>query len=1398
MDILSLKRDRDAWATIRGYVYQVDLTLEHWIHLNENEVLELERGEDIDVVEVMSGVSGRTLNQVKHREKKLTLRSSEAQEAMINYFEHRQENPSIQIAFRFITNSEISVERPPLFVDKTPGIAVWEHLRINGIADEQSLEQLLKIRSFLASSNKPKSVDQETWNKWYKFLSESTNEELIAYVRKFSWSPLHTSFSHMESIIEELLVRKGIARSSREAVAIYERLFLYVFKILSNPGIKRLTKTDLNEQSHRVIHAEEEELLASLRLVWKELEERVDVIEQAIEDQQSQVEILNAHMAKLKEEVGFHASISLEVQRPLLDIPEFHRSIMRHDLVNSILEQMQRISWLALQGDLGCGKTQLAALVARRQEFFLGWVRLSHLSPTQASLRIDDALAVISGIAPTNQWQRWYLDVCASLTENSLLVLDDLPRTNGKTILDEKLLMLSNACRITGIKILSTSAFSLSPAFNALISEGAIKHIEVPKLENHDIAELLTIYQAPNWLIENEKMLTLITSLTRGHPVLATAVVHYLQERNWKVDEKSFSTLFTGDYINNLNAYIQQELLDRLEDAETREFLYRLTLVQAPFELEEIRMICEIPPSIPRPMEKLAEVSGLWIQRDTDISYQVSPLLAQLGPLNLDTPTKKQVRFKIGQNIIKKYEIHPLDAIRAIGHFVAAEAYREAGLTLLVSLEQIEKHEAWNDFWGFTRIWVEAPLPEAMDLNMKLAIRMKQITVLNKMHQPVDDLLDKLDILLASADMRDTFVSAISLFAATFLALRSPEKANKYISQALKTVELEFEQSRDEDPSLFDTFHPAILIWLTGAGVRNGKQLANWLDTLESFTENQLQHAKKNNLYADTAIHLCDRIWLQEVDKPENERDWSGVIAQLEQVARCASKLNLDLLWACSIRGTIIVLAEYQKNLQSAEQFAYNALNCASVDPIVQYLIREAMGRQFVYQGQLTEAISWLSIALKTEISKYQTQQVYSYIELSKAFGSLNPIQATYFTGKAVEISTKNEVPETLVVKALGEHVIALWLADAIDETFRYYETAVEILLKSDKNQEEWKSLFVCFGHASGYIMSLVTSGKPPESTRDGDIYVAPERGFFVVDRPLVASVYKPENDFFLAAHLANLCEYLNKREKASYWILQAFDIARHRGAGKNIGLLGSQALPILLQEGQFALALDVSLEMQTIFAMYSRGLDYQTDPIQALGSKPNENWDSIEQSAAEDSIVLASLRTLQLLVQDPERASDSTMEIIALCKQMVLTASSTSFWKSMEVATEAILKNDLSFSELAQRGNSTINNWRSVKFLYYVGASLKASPVDALRIYIAMLPFLEGRYQHWEELYKRIIVPFVTEYWIGILAQYRYDFLAPEYVYTSLKEFSDNSNKMTLSKLLDSVKFGLDMEISP
>jgi hypothetical protein len=71
-------RSRDAWATIRGYVYQVDLTILRWLSLTEGQQLELERGEDIDTVsknltemfKATPDEQQRLLEQVKHRDAK--------------------------------------------------------------------------------------------------------------------------------------------------------------------------------------------------------------------------------------------------------------------------------------------------------------------------------------------------------------------------------------------------------------------------------------------------------------------------------------------------------------------------------------------------------------------------------------------------------------------------------------------------------------------------------------------------------------------------------------------------------------------------------------------------------------------------------------------------------------------------------------------------------------------------------------------------------------------------------------------------------------------------------------------------------------------------------------------------------------------------------------------------------------------------------------------------------------------------------------------------------------------------------------------------------------------------------------------------------------------------------
>jgi hypothetical protein len=41
---------RDASDVIAGFVYQIDLTIQRWLELKEDEILELERGEDLDLI----------------------------------------------------------------------------------------------------------------------------------------------------------------------------------------------------------------------------------------------------------------------------------------------------------------------------------------------------------------------------------------------------------------------------------------------------------------------------------------------------------------------------------------------------------------------------------------------------------------------------------------------------------------------------------------------------------------------------------------------------------------------------------------------------------------------------------------------------------------------------------------------------------------------------------------------------------------------------------------------------------------------------------------------------------------------------------------------------------------------------------------------------------------------------------------------------------------------------------------------------------------------------------------------------------------------------------------------------------------------------------------------------
>jgi hypothetical protein len=185
--------NRDASDTIRGYVYQVDLTIKRWLSLKSGEILELECGEDIDLVShSLPNFEQRILEQVKNYTKSsVTLRSDVAVEAIANFVEHRQNNPELKnnIRFLYTTTASVGRERPlPKILNNKNGIIVWEELRQNkldGISQDQALQGIWEI---LNNKNQPKKLSNTTWNVFEKFIKNRNYDELVEVIIKFEWS----------------------------------------------------------------------------------------------------------------------------------------------------------------------------------------------------------------------------------------------------------------------------------------------------------------------------------------------------------------------------------------------------------------------------------------------------------------------------------------------------------------------------------------------------------------------------------------------------------------------------------------------------------------------------------------------------------------------------------------------------------------------------------------------------------------------------------------------------------------------------------------------------------------------------------------------------------------------------------------------------------------------------------------------------------------------------------------------------------------------------------------------------------------------------------------------------------------------------------------------------------
>lgn len=140
-------RDQDAAATIRGFRYQIHVTILRWMELQGEDVLFLECGEDIDrVFKGQDKEPRRDLEQVKDVKRSITLRSPDALRSLANFASHVEANPGASLRLRFTTTAQVGQERPAAAGVNGPAIEAWKALQAKpewSAADEATASGLL-------------------------------------------------------------------------------------------------------------------------------------------------------------------------------------------------------------------------------------------------------------------------------------------------------------------------------------------------------------------------------------------------------------------------------------------------------------------------------------------------------------------------------------------------------------------------------------------------------------------------------------------------------------------------------------------------------------------------------------------------------------------------------------------------------------------------------------------------------------------------------------------------------------------------------------------------------------------------------------------------------------------------------------------------------------------------------------------------------------------------------------------------------------------------------------------------------------------------------------------------------------------------------------------------------
>lgn len=1038
----------------------------------------------------------------------------------------------------------------------------------------------------------------------------------------------------------------------------------------------------------------------------------------------------------------------------------------RNDLVNTIIEEFKYNDILNIYGLVSSGKSILAGLISNKMNKYQLYIDLTYVNISNVDKYINDIFkSMLESKSIYNNTEDIIEQICRLINENGIMILDNLPLIRKGDKQYYFITRLLESCKKYNMKVIIITLKDISHLRYEEL-QMKIKYNQISPFLKEDISEILYSYN----LRCNEKQLEFFYGVTKGEPSLVNSLFDYLSNNNWDLYEKILEVI-NKEYASSIKDDLQYKIIDLIENPDVKELLYRISLIDFPYTREYIEKLSAIEPRISFIGEKISQLDG-WILKDKNL-YLNMPLLEELSYENLDIDMIVKIHKVISDILIKNNTVLDYNNfINIFSHLNKAREYNSAALLLINVIQELLSSDLEYDYWNILMIWNEANIPAEIDIELVLYIRVLQVICADKFKINTENIFKKLDecIEIIINEKKQKHLVILSLIPTKF-CMKEPILALQYLEVVFNNIDggMLKQITKDLNEIKFED-----ILYMCCTKIKTSKERELFFKIYDELDENQLENLNSSEFAYDATLAICSNIFLDELNKKSEKRNWYNVIQELEYIKLKSYKLKNKWLLVNSIKIQIIIYSEYMQRLEDAENIAIKVLESEiGKEKQVEFIIKGIIGRQFIYSQNFKKAKEYLDGVI-LDFSGFELEKIDYLTQCSILNSNYDKKKSITNLLDASNIINQINLGYEEHIKNIGELFLEYWLDKDYNNMYITAKRYIDMMCKVDtiNRDDKWKSLFLTFGHCTGYIACILSEGKPPEKASDGGIYAEPRRGMFINDDGEKASIYQSERCSYIYIHMEDIAEFLGIYDDCKIYLKKFLEVY-----DKNDGIKGIAEIKLS--------AYFIKENMCESFELIIKAIQH----IYTEESKPNIEFKT--ELVCRNFIIPTLFEIIEKYTSGNKNYKNDAEQLIIL-----LQDSKDINYYVINYIKKLIKENIISNNFYVLKIDSKYKYYNDLKVIEYMTLSKYYFEHDLLQVINlqkAFIAYLKDIYVSEIYLFNNIIKHDLLYYWLHAYCNKRNLFNKTDEIDKKFQVFFTNTDKINLNDLLDLMKCGLE-----